>query len=82
MEIEGACGPKNLDETVCLQSEKNTGVDTRDKKERLQGIAERTSNSPRLASSSAESFPGRNECPGTQCSLIAQEEKEDSFCHR
>ena len=28
------------------------------------------SSAPHLASSSAVSFPGRNECPGTHCSLI------------
>ena len=32
---------------------------------------------PRLASSSAALFPGRNECPGTHCSLIVQKETED-----
>ena len=52
------------------------------REERLQGIAEGTSSAPRLASSSAESFPMRNECPGTQCSLIEQEKKEDSFGQR
>ena len=53
--------------------------------EKLQGIAEGTSSAPRLASSSAASFPGKNECPETNCSLIAQEEKEDSsfkICQR
>ena len=34
------------------------------------------SSAPRLASSSAALFPGRNECPGTHCSLIEQEERE------
>ena len=33
-----------------------------------------------MASSSAASLPGRNECPGTHCSLIEQEEREDSSC--
>ena len=56
-------------------------VDTRGKRrERLQGIAEGASSAPRLASSSAASFPGRNECPGTYCSLIEQKEREDSSC--
>ena len=50
-------------------------------KERLQGIAEGTSSAPRLASSSATSFPERNECPGIPCSLIAKN-KEDSSCQR
>ena len=74
---------KDLDETVCLQSEIRR-VDTRDKR-RLQRIAEGASSAHRLASSSAESFPGRNECPGSYCSLIEQEEREDSscqICHR
>ena len=49
-------------------------MDTKDKRrEKLQGIAEGASSAPRLASSSAASFPGRNECPGTHCSLIEQE---------
>ena len=60
---------KNLDETVRLQS--------RIKRERLQGIAEGTRSAPHLASSSAASFPGRNEYPGTHCSLIEQEEREN-----
>ena len=55
-------------------------VDTR----RLQGIAEGANSAPRLASSSAASFPGRNECPGTPCSLIEQEREDSScqICHR
>ena len=68
---------KNLDETVDLQSEIRG--------ERLQGIAEGASSAPRLASSSAASFPGKNECPGTHYSLIEREEREDSscqICHR
>ena len=40
-------------------------------------IAEGVSSAPRLASSSAVSFPGRNECPRTHCSLIEQEKKKD-----
>ena len=48
--------------------------------ERLQEIAEGTSSALRLVSSLAASFPGKNECPGTHCSLIIQEEKEDSLC--
>ena len=50
------------------------------RKQRLQEIAEGATSAPRLASSSAASFPGRNECPGTNCSLIEQEEREDSSC--
>ena len=58
-------------------------VDTRDKRrEKLQGIAEGTNSAPRLASSSAASFPGRNECPWTHCSVIEEEERENSSCQR
>ena len=60
---------KYFEETVRLRSEKRG--------ERLQGIVEGASSAPRLASSSAVSFLGRNECPGTHCSLIQQEERED-----
>ena len=70
---------KNLDKTVCLQSEKREEWIREIRKERLQGIAERTSSAPRLASSSTESLPGRNEYPGTHCSLIEQEKRENSF---
>ena len=69
---------KNFDKTVCLKSEKREEWIRELREERLQGIAEGTSTTPRLASSSAESSPGRNECPGTHCSLIKQEEKENS----
>ena len=71
---------QNFDETVRLQSEKRQEWI----RERLQGIAEGASSAPRLASSSATSFPGRNECPGTHCSLIEQERKYSScqICHR
>ena len=46
--------------------------------EKLLGIAEDASSAPHLASSSAASFPGRNECPEICCSLIEQEERKDS----
>ena len=48
--------------------------------ERLEGIAESSSSAPHLPNASAASFSGRNECPGTHCSLIEQEEREDSSC--
>ena len=64
--------PKYFDETVRPQSEK-IGEWIREIRERLQGIAEGASSAPHLASSSAASFPGRNERPGTYCSLIEQE---------
>ena len=71
---------KNFKETVRLQSEKREEWIREIREERLQGIAEGTSSAPRLASSSAESLPRRNECPGTHCSLIEKEEREDSSC--
>ena len=70
---------KYFEETVRLQSEKRREW-IRNIRERLQGIAEGASSAPSLASSSAAAFPGRNECPGTHCSLIEQEEREDSSC--
>ena len=42
----------------------------------------RLSNAPRLASSSAALFTGRNECPENHFTLIKQEEREDSSCQR
>ena len=71
---------RNLDETVRLQSEIRREWIREIRGEILQGIAEGASSAPRLASSSAASFSGRNECPGTHCSLIEQEEREDSSC--
>ena len=76
---------KYLEETVRLQSEIRREWIREIRGERLQGIAEGARSAPRLASSSAVSFPGRNECPGTHCSLIEQEERQDSscqICHR
>ena len=76
---------KYFEETVRFQSEKRREWIREIRGERLQGIAEGASSAPHLASSSAASFPGRNECPGTHCSLIEQEEREDSscqICHR
>ena len=71
---------KNFDETVRFQSEIRREWIREIRGESLQGIEEGASSAPRLASSSAASFPGRNECPGTHCSLIEQEEREDSSC--
>ena len=65
---------KNFDETVRLQSEKRQEWIREISGERLQGISEGASSAPRLASSSAASFRGGNECPGTHCSLIEQDE--------
>ena len=80
MEIEETCGSKNLHKTVRLQSEKRQEWIREIRGERLQGITEGKSSALRLASSSAASFPGRNEYPGTYCSLIIQEEREDGSC--
>ena len=71
---------KYFDKTVRLQSGTRQERIREIRGERLQGIAEGTSSAPGLASSSAASFPGRNECPGTHFNLIEQEEGEDSFC--
>ena len=71
---------KNLDEIVRLQSEIRREWIREIREERLQNIAEGASSAPRLASSLAVSFPGKNECPGTHCSLIEQEQREDSSC--
>ena len=76
MEIEETCEPKYFEETVRLQSEIRREWIREIRGERLQGIAEGAGSAPRLASSSAVSFPGRSECPGTHCSLIEQEERE------
>ena len=65
-----------FDETVRLQSEKREKSIREIRGERLQGIAEGASSAPRLASSSAASFPRRNECPGTHCSLIDRRKKK------
>ena len=73
---------KNFDETVRLQSNKREVWKRERRGERLQGIAEGTSSAYRLASSSAASFPGVNQCPGTDCDLTEQEEREDSSCQR
>ena len=69
---------KNLDEIVHLHSEKREEWIREIREERLQGIAEGTSGTLRLASSSAASFPGRDDCAGTHCSLIDQEKRENS----
>ena len=71
---------KILDKTIRQQLEMKEELIREIRGERLQGIVEGTSSAPRLASSSAASFPGRNECPGTHCILIEQEDREDNFC--
>ena len=71
---------KKFDETVHLQSEKREGWIREIRGEKLQGIAEGRSSTPCLASISAASFPGRNECPGTHYSLIEQKERKTSSC--
>ena len=75
---------KNFHETVRLHSEMRREWIQDIRGERLQGIAEGASSALLLASSSAASFPGRNECPGTHCSLTEQEREDSScqICHR
>ena len=75
---------KNFDETVRLQCEIRREWIREIRGERLQGIAEGASSAPGLASSSAPSFPGRNECSGTHCNLIEQKRVDSScqICHR
>ena len=72
---------KNLDETVHLQSEIRREWIREIRGVKPQGIVEGASSAPCLAILSAASFPGRNECLGTHCSLIEQKEREDSSCH-
>ena len=71
-----------FNKTVRLKSEKREEWIREIREERLLGIAEGTRSVTRLASSSAASFPGRNECPLTHCSLIEQEKRENSSCQR
>ena len=75
---------KNLDETVRLRSKRREEWIREIRVERIQGIAEGASSAPRLASSSAASFPGRNGCPGTHCSFIEQEREGNScqICYK
>ena len=75
---------KYLEETERLESEIRREWIREIGGERLHGRAEGASSAPRLASSSAASFSGRNECPGTHCSLIEQEREDSScqICHR
>ena len=61
---------KNFDETVRLQSAKIPEWIRERRGKKLQGISEGTSIAHRLDSLSAASLHGRNECPGTHCSLI------------
>ena len=80
VEIEGTCVSKNFDKTVRLQFEKRQEWIREIRGEKLQVVAEDASSAPRLTSSSAASFPGRNEGLGTHCSLIEQKERENSSC--
>ena len=84
-DTEGTCLSKKLEKTVCLQCERRKKWIREIRGERLQRIAKSTNSASRLASSSAASFPGRNECLGTHYSLIEQEEREDNsrqICER
>ena len=52
----------------------------REVKRETKGIAKGRNSTVHLASSSAALFTGRYQCPGTHCSLIEKEEREDSSC--
>ena len=78
--VETGNDNKHLDETVPLQSENRQERIREVRGEKLQGIAKDTNSTPRLANSSAASFPGRNECLETHCTLVVKEEREDSYC--
>ena len=69
---------QNFNETVLLQSKKRK--EGYERGETIQGIAEGASRASGLGRSLPPSFLGRNECPGTHCSLIEHEEREDSSC--
>ena len=71
---------KNFDETVRLQSEIRQKWIREIRGERLKGITEDKNSTPRLSKALPAPFPRRNECPGTHCSLIEQEEREYSSC--
>ena len=76
---------KNFGETVRLRCENREEWIGEITGEKIQEIAEGANSAPSLASLSSASFPGRNECPGTHCSLIEQKEKKNSscqICHR
>ena len=65
---------KNLDETVRLQSEKRQEWIRELNGEKLQEIMERTNSAPRLVSSLAASFPGKDKLRGlskSQKSLLS-----------
>ena len=70
---------KNFDETVLIQFKKRQEWIREIRGERPQGIAEKTSSAPRLASLSAPPFPGRKRCPGTHCSLIEKDTKKKTI---
>ena len=81
-DTERTCVSKNLDDTVRLHSKRREEWIREVREERLQGVAGGTSTAARLASSSAASFPGKNECPGTYHSVIVEKERKDSSCQR
>ena len=71
---------KNFDLRQYVSSPRKANM--RERRETTKDCRGHEQHSLCVASSSAASFPGRNECPGTHCSLIEQEGKEDSFCQR
>ena len=70
--------PKNLDETVRLQSKKRE--EWMQEVRRKETTRDSRSSSPYLANSSVASLPEKNECPGTHCKLIVKGERKDSSC--
>ena len=64
---------QNLDKTIRLQSEKRQEW-IREMKETTRNCRGREQRSP-SDKLSAALFPGRNECPGTHCNLMEQEER-------
>ena len=62
----------NLDETLRLQFEKRLEWIREVRGQRLQGIAVVL---PVWPIYQPRRFPGRNECPGTHCSLIVKEKR-------
>ena len=65
---------KNLDETICLQSEK--------REEWIREIREERLLREQVALPVWPAYHPSHECLGTHCSLIEQVEREDSSCQR
>ena len=71
---------KNLDEIVPLQSEKKDKRGYKRYEERNQKRMQKTRVVlPVWPAHQPRRFLGKNECPGTHCSLIVQKERKGSF---